>query len=90
MVFYYCPPPFVFHAHIDVVMETLAGLEMYGLLKASNSAEVRRRVLLCKWLYTLGFFHDEFPHREKFIPTHIAEAMNRGEEDEEEEGDGVL
>jgi len=32
----------------DVVMETLAGLEMYALLKASPDQDVQRRLLTAK------------------------------------------
>ena len=41
-------------AATDIVLETIAGLEMYQLLKASTDLEVQRRILISKWLYVQG------------------------------------
>jgi hypothetical protein len=43
----------------DVVMETLAGLEMYALLKASPDQDVQRRLLTAKV--------PTYPHCEVFV-----------------------
>ena len=69
---------------LDIVMETLAGLEIYKQMKESPSAEVRRRVLVSKWLYVQGFFNDEFPVKTRFIPGHMVNAMGGDDNDDDE------
>lgn len=52
-------------------MEQMVGLEMYKMLCADGDAQVQRRLLLGKWLYVRGLFHDVFPHQEAFVPGHL-------------------
>ena len=61
------------HAIVDIALESLAGVEMYKLMKNSGSAEVQRRILVAKWLYTNNFLGDKFPGIERFIPGHKIE-----------------
>lgn len=60
-------------AIIDSFMETIAGLDGYRLLLKSNDLKVKRRILLCSWLYVIGFLEQEFPATVKFIPGHLNE-----------------
>mmetsp|Transcript_12783 Transcript_12783/g.12433 ORF Transcript_12783/g.12433 Transcript_12783/m.12433 type:complete len:414 (+) Transcript_12783:111-1352(+) len=57
----------------DIVIETLAGLEMYQKMKASPDQEIQRRILLGKWLYVQGFFNDQFPPLIRFTPAHMSD-----------------
>ncbi|KAJ1422457.1 hypothetical protein B484DRAFT_452362 [Ochromonadaceae sp. CCMP2298] len=56
----------------DIVMESLAGIELYGRLKLSENAEVQRRILVTKWLYIQGFLNNQFPALEQYIPNHMS------------------
>jgi hypothetical protein len=56
----------------DIVMETLAGIELYGRLKLSENAIVQRRILVCKWLYIQGFLNNLFPAVDQYIPNHLS------------------
>lgn len=57
----------------DTVLEQLAGFEMYQAMKRRQDtcAESRRRVLLVKWLYILGFLSQDFPPVTRFTPPHL-------------------
>jgi len=57
----------------DTVLEQLAGFEMYQAMKRRQDtcAESRRRVLLVKWLYILGFLSQDFPPTSRFTPPHL-------------------
>jgi hypothetical protein len=61
---------------LDIVLEQLAGLEMYAMMKNSEDPEVRRRVLLGKWFYIQGFLNEVFPPTERFVPAHIAASLD--------------
>lgn len=58
---------------VDLVIETIAGLEAHLAMKASSDPLVQRRVLVAKWLYTQGFLTTDFPALERFVPHHLAE-----------------
>lgn len=56
----------------DIVMESLAGVEMYKIMKRANNPLDNRRILLCKWLYCFGFLtSDAFPFESRFTPGHF-------------------
>ena len=51
----------------DLVIETIVGTEIYKHMKYCNNNDVKRRILLSKWLYSKDFLtHHCFPinHRE--------------------------
>jgi len=55
----------------DIVMESLAGIEVYSRMKKDDNALIQRRILLAKWLYIQGFLNNNFPLKEKFVPFHL-------------------
>jgi len=69
----------------DMVLETIVGLFMHEHMKKAkeHDMEVRRRVLVARWLYVQGFLSTTFPPRERFVPAHIRNAIDDEEEDEE-------
>lgn len=58
---------------VDLVIETIAGMEAHLVMKASSDPLVQRRVLVAKWLYTQGFLTTDFPALERFVPHHLVE-----------------
>lgn len=46
---------------------------MLKMLKKSSNVEMKRRLLVGKWLYVRGYLSDEFPHSKIFIPGHLAD-----------------
>jgi hypothetical protein len=58
-------------AHVDVVMESLVGMELYGELRRSTDLAVQRRVLIAKWMYIQGFLNSDFPAVERYVPAHL-------------------
>lgn len=58
---------------IDVVMESLAGVELYQVLKTSGDPSTQRKILVTKWMYVHGFLNKDFPLTEKYIPDHLAD-----------------
>lgn len=60
---------------LDMVMETVAGIEMYSLLKKSDNIELQRKILIAKWLYIQGFLNNIFPPTERFIPYHLLDEI---------------
>lgn len=66
---------------IDIVLEALAGLEMYKMMKANADPEVQRRILVGKWLYVHNFLGDTFPSEVRYIPGHLRD-RNDDEEDD--------
>jgi hypothetical protein len=65
---------------VDLVIETIAGLEAHLAMKASSDPLVQRRVLVAKWLYTQGFLTTDFPALERFVPHHLAEEFEEASE----------
>lgn len=55
---------------VDVIVEAIAGIEMYAQMQRSTDPDTRRRVLVTKWLYIQNFFGD-FPRTRRFIPKHL-------------------
>lgn len=49
----------------------MVGFEMLKILKRSSNADMKRRLLVGKWLYVRGYLNDKFPHTELFIPGHL-------------------
>lgn len=56
----------------DLVCEALGGYEMFKLMQscADNDLQLRRKLLIVKWLYVYGFLSSDFPPRARFIPYH--------------------
>jgi len=65
---------------VDLVIETIAGMEAHLAMKVSNDPLVQRRVLVAKWLYTQGFLTTDFPAQERFVPHHLADEFKAEEE----------
>lgn len=59
---------------VDLIIESMLGLEYYNRLKAENDPTIMRRVLVTKWMYILGFLNDVFPPAERFVPFHRVNA----------------
>ena len=55
---------------VDVAVEAVIGLEIYGQMKRSGDSDIQRRVLVTQWLYVQNFF-DDFPRSKRFIPKHL-------------------
>jgi hypothetical protein len=71
----------VFMSSIDIVIEQLVGQEMYKIMNANEEdIECKRRLLVGKWLYVRGAFHDTFPHTELFVPGHLRDDLEEVEE----------
>ena len=58
---------------VDLILEQMVGHEMLKMLKKSSNVEMKRRLLVGKWLYVRGYLSDEFPHSKIFIPGHLAD-----------------
>ena len=69
---------------LDILMEQIAGIEIYALMKSSGDALHRRRILVAKWLYTQGFLRAQFPATQQFVPAHLLEKL---ESDAREQAD---
>ena len=56
----------------DLVCEALGGYEMFKLMSscAESDVELRRKLLVVKWLYVYGFLSSEFPPVLRVIPYH--------------------
>ena len=60
----------------DLILETIGGLEFSKVMARyaeAGAVEVRRKLLLVKWLYVQGFLTNDFPPRERFTPHHLVE-----------------
>lgn len=55
---------------VDLIIESLLGLEYYNTLKEANDPATMRRVLITKWMYVQGFLNNVFPPAERFVPFH--------------------
>ena len=59
---------------VDIVVETIIGTEMLKIMK-QGSASIRRKILVCKWLYVHGFLtYSDFPIKAKIdeYPQHLS------------------
>ena len=59
---------------VDIVVETIIGTEMLKIMK-QGSADIRRRILVSKWLYVHGFLtYSDFPIKTKIdeYPQHLS------------------
>jgi hypothetical protein len=59
-----------------MIIETLVGVEMFKMMKSSDDNEIKRRILIGKWLYINGFLSADFPARERYIPGHVRENLD--------------
>jgi len=62
---------FLFLWTLDILIESLMGVEMYKLAKDTKNNELHRRIQVGKWLYLQGFLSSDFPYHERFIPGHL-------------------
>jgi len=67
----------------DMFLEAIVGLHMYEQMKKAKEKdlEVRRRVLIARWLYVQGFLTTSFPQQERFVPHHIRNSIENEEDD---------
>ena len=49
------------------------GVEGFKMLStdALLDSDLAQRLLVAKWMYVNGFFIDDFPSKEQFVPGHI-------------------
>eukprot|EP01041_Mallomonas_annulata_P001885 gene1885-3655_t len=56
---------------MDILLESVAGVEGFKVLKLQEDEETLRKLLVVKWLYVNGFLIDDFPSSNRFIPGHV-------------------
>jgi len=44
-----------------------------ALDSTGSLVDLRRRVLVCRWLYVMGFLQEDFPPRQRYVPHHQRE-----------------
>ena len=57
----------------DIVIDSLAGMEMHKIIKNGKDQNAKDKVLLCKWLYIYDFLGGVFPPKQRFTPWHLRE-----------------
>ena len=69
----------------NLILETVGGLEfskIMALYAEAGAVEMRRKLLLVKWMYVQGFLTNDFPPRERFVPDHLRDEEEDSENDD--------